>query len=92
MKVDPPAKHELDPIEIASRDEIAALQLKRMRETLRRAYENVPHYAQAFEAAGVHPDDLRALSDLARFPFTVKEDLQAFLQRSALLLLLPGIR
>ncbi len=76
MKVDPPARGELDPIEIASRDEIAALQLERLRETLGRAYEKVPHYAQAFEAAGVHPDDLRALSDLARFPFTVKDDLR----------------
>ncbi len=71
MKVDPPARHELDPIEIASRDEIAALQLERMRATLGRAYENVPHYRRGFEAAGVHPDDLRELSVLARFPFTV---------------------
>ena len=76
MKVAPPARHELDPIEIASRDEIAALQLERMRRTLGQAYENVPHYRRAFEAAGVHPDDLRELSDLARFPFTVKDDLR----------------
>ncbi len=76
MKVEPPAKGELDPIEIASRDEIAALQLERMRTTLRRAYEKVPHYRRAFEAAGVHPDDLRRLADLARFPFTVKDDLR----------------
>ena len=76
MKVDPPTRHELDPIEIASRDEISALQLVRMRRTLGHAYENVPHYRRAFEAAGVHPDDLRALADLARFPFTVKDDLR----------------
>ncbi len=76
MKVAPPARHELDPIEIASRDEISALQLERMRRTLGQAYENVPHYRRAFEAAGVHPDDLRELSDLARFPFTVKDDLR----------------
>jgi phenylacetate-CoA ligase len=76
MKVEPPARHELDAIEIASRDEIAALQLERMRATLGQAFENVPHYRRAFEAAGVHPDDLRALSDLTRFPFTVKEDLR----------------
>jgi phenylacetate-CoA ligase len=76
MNVAPPARHELDPIEIASRDEISALQLERMRRTLGQAYENVPHYRRAFEAAGVHPDDLRELSDLARFPFTVKDDLR----------------
>jgi phenylacetate-CoA ligase len=76
MKVEPPARHELDAIEIASRDEIAALQLERMRATLGQVFENVPHYRRAFEAAGVHPDDLRELSDLARFPFTVKEDLR----------------
>ncbi len=76
MKVEPPAKHELDPIEIASHDEIAALQLERMRATLGQAYAKVPHYRRAFEVAGVHPDDLRELSDLTRFPFTVKEDLR----------------
>ncbi len=76
MKVEPPARHELDPIEIASRDEIAALQLERMRATLAQAYQNVAHYRGAFDDAGVHPDDLRELADLARFPFTVKEDLR----------------
>jgi phenylacetate-CoA ligase len=65
----------LDPIEIASRDEIAALQIDRLRWSLRHAYENVPHYRHAFDA-GVHPDDLRDLSDLAKFPFTVKQDLR----------------
>jgi phenylacetate-CoA ligase len=71
-----PARSELEPIEIASRDEIAALQLERLRRTLAHAYANVAHYRAAFDAAGVHPDDLRDLSDLARFPFTVKQDLR----------------
>ena len=60
----------------ASRDEIAALQLGRLQATLRRVYERVPHYRQKFDAAGVHPDDLKALADLAKFPFTSKEDLR----------------
>jgi phenylacetate-CoA ligase len=67
----------MEPIETASRDEIAALQLQRMRWSLRHAYDNVPHYAAAFDAAGVHPDDLRSLADLAKFPFTTKQDLRA---------------
>ncbi len=71
-----PGRHELDPIEIASRDEIAALQLGRLKATLRRVYDKVAHYRAAFDQAGVHPDDLRALDDLARFPFTTKEDLR----------------
>jgi len=66
----------LDPIEIASRDEIADLQLKRLTWSLNHAYENVPHYRKAFDDAGVHPGDLRELSDLAKFPFTVKDDLR----------------
>jgi phenylacetate-CoA ligase len=72
-----PRKEDLDPIEIASRDEIAALQLQRLKTTLRRVYDNVPHYWKAFDAAGVHPDDLRSLADLAKFPFTTKDDLRA---------------
>ncbi len=72
-----PAPGDLEPIETASRDELAALQLGRLRESLRRAYDHVPHYRAAFEAAGVHPDDCRELADLARFPFTTKEDLRA---------------
>src|SRR6188768_4223363 len=72
-----PDKKDLNPIEIASRDEIAALQLRRMKWSLRHAYENVPHYKTSFDAAGVHPDDLTQLSDLARFPFTAKDDLRA---------------
>jgi phenylacetate-CoA ligase len=71
-----PPRASLDPIEIASRDEIAALQLKRLRWTLRHAYDNVPHYRAAFEAARVHPEDCRSLADLARFPFTAKADLR----------------
>ncbi len=71
-----PPRSSLDPIEIASRDEIASLQLVRLKATLKRAYENVPHYRQAFDAAGVHPDDCRSLADLARFPFTAKADLR----------------
>jgi len=67
----------LDRIETASRDEIAALQLERLRWTLHHAYTNVPHYRAAFDAAGVHPDDCRRLEDLARFPFTAKGDLRA---------------
>ena len=66
----------LDPIETASRDEITALQLGRLRDTLLRAWRHVPHYRKAFDAAGVHPDDLREPSDLAKFPFTTKKDLR----------------
>ena len=76
MKDLTPPRDTLDPIEIASRDEIAALQLERMRWSLNHAYTNVPHYTQAFDAAGVHPDDLKSLSDLAKFPFTIKQDLR----------------
>jgi phenylacetate-CoA ligase len=76
MKMRPPERHELDPIEIASRDEIAALQLQRLRWTLRHAYDNVPHYRSAFDRAGVHPDDLRAPADLRKFPTTAKDDLR----------------
>jgi phenylacetate-CoA ligase len=70
------ALDQLEPIETASKDELAALQLARLRATLRLAHERVPHYRQAFEAAGVHPDDLKELSDLGRFPFTTKDDLR----------------
>jgi phenylacetate-CoA ligase len=76
MTVKTPAAADLEPIEKASRDEIAALQLQRLKATLQRAYANVPHYRQAFDAKGVHPDDLKQLSDLAKFPFTVKKDLR----------------
>ncbi|MGQ2922892.1 MAG: phenylacetate--CoA ligase PaaK [Hydrogenophaga sp.] len=66
----------LEPIERASRDEIAALQIERLRSSLMHAYTNVPHYRQAFDAAGVHPDDFRELTDLSKFPFTTKKDLR----------------
>jgi phenylacetate-CoA ligase len=66
----------LDAIENASRDEIAALQLDRLRWSLRHAYENVPHYRQKFDAAGIRPQDLKSLADLAQFPFTTKQDLR----------------
>lgn len=76
MRARPPERHELDPIEIASRDEIEALQLDRLRWSLRHAYENVPHYKRAFDVSGVHPDDLISLKDLGKFPFTSKDDLR----------------
>jgi len=66
----------LEPIERASVDELRALQLQRLRHTLRQAWDHVPHYRKRFEAAGVHPDDLKSLDDLARFPFTAKSDLR----------------
>lgn len=71
-----PKKGELDPIEIASIDEIRALQLQRLQWSLRHAYDNVPMYKQRFDDAGVHPNDLQQLSDLAKFPFTYKNDLR----------------
>ena len=66
----------LDAIEFASRDEIEALQLERLKWTLHHAYNNVPMYRRKFDQAGVHPDDLKQLSDLARFPYTTKQDLR----------------
>ncbi|AUQ63510.1 phenylacetate--CoA ligase PaaK [Phaeobacter inhibens] len=71
-----PKKGELDPIEIASIDEIRSLQLDRLKWSLRHAYDNVAMYKQRFDEAGVHPDDLQQLSDLAKFPFTYKNDLR----------------
>ena len=71
-----PAPGELDPIETASRDEIQALQLQRLRWSLQHAYDNVPHYRKAFDDKGVHPNDLQTLADLAKFPFTYKKDLR----------------
>lgn len=76
MKDLTPRREDLDPIEIASRDEIASVQLERLKRTVSNAYANVAHYREAFDAAGVHPDDLTDLSDLAKFPFTVKSDLR----------------
>ena len=77
MPVKRPAPGELEPIETASRDELQALQLQRLKDSLARAYEHVPHYRKAFDAKGVHPSDLSSLADLAKFPFTAKQDLRA---------------
>jgi len=76
MKDLTPAKSDLDPIEIASRDEIEALQLERMEWSLNHAYKNVPMFKKRFDEHGVHPDDLKSLSDLSKFPFTEKNDLR----------------
>jgi phenylacetate-CoA ligase len=69
-------KDNLDAAERASRDEIMSLQRQRLARTLWHAYEKVPHYRKAFDARGVHPADFRELSDLAKYPFTVKTDLR----------------
>jgi phenylacetate-CoA ligase len=66
----------VESIETVGVDELRALQLERMRDVVRRAYEQVPHYRSRFDAAGVHPDDLRRLEDISRFPLTAKEDLR----------------
>ncbi|MBB5368024.1 MULTISPECIES: phenylacetate--CoA ligase PaaK [unclassified Janthinobacterium] len=71
-----PEPNELEAIERASKDELQALQLERMQWSLKHAYDNVPHYRAAFDAAGVHPDDLKSLADLAKFPFTDKKVLR----------------
>jgi phenylacetate-CoA ligase len=76
MPVLRPEVADLEPIERASRDELQGLQFRRMRASLKHAYDNVPHYRRSFEQAGVHPGDLRELSDLSRFPFTTKQDLR----------------
>jgi phenylacetate-CoA ligase len=72
-----PDKSLLDPIETASRDEIAAVQIHRLAATLRRVYDDVPAMRTKFDQHGAHPDDFRALEDLRRFPFTAKSDLRA---------------
>src|ERR1700734_537011 len=72
-----PDKSLLDPIETASRDEIAALQTRRLSVTLRLVYDAVPAMRAKFDQHGAHPDDFRTLDDLKRFPFTVKSDLRA---------------
>jgi phenylacetate-CoA ligase len=77
MTVKTPRPGDLEAIETASRDELQALQLERLRWSLRHAYDHVPHYKASFDKAGVHPSDLKQLSDLARFPFTTKQDLRA---------------
>ena len=76
MTTKKPAPTSLDPIETASRDELAVLQLDRLRWSLQHAYDNVPHYRDAWESAGVDPRDLKSLEDLAAFPFTSKKELR----------------
>ncbi len=71
-----PRPGDLEPIEEASVDELRSLQTERLRWSVRHAYDHVPHYRAAFDAAGVHPDDVRELGDLARLPFTAKADLR----------------
>lgn len=66
----------LHPIETASLDELRDTQIERMQHTLRHAYENSPAYRAKFDERGVHPDDLNSLDDLAKFPFTTKQDLR----------------
>ncbi|HSV28549.1 MAG TPA: phenylacetate--CoA ligase PaaK [Candidatus Omnitrophota bacterium] len=72
----PPPKDILEPIEYASRDEIAAIQTERLAWSIKHAYDNVEHYRKKFDAHGVHPSDFKKLEDLAKFPFTTKEDLR----------------
>ena len=71
-----PNRKDLDPIETASRDEIEALQFHRMKRSLKHSYENSPFYRKRFIEADVHPEDLKSLGDIAKFPFTVKQDLR----------------
>ena len=66
----------MEPIETASADQLRSLQLARLKETVGRAYEKVPHYRRAFDEANVHPDDLKQLSDISKFPFTTKQHLR----------------
>jgi phenylacetate-CoA ligase len=73
-----PGTAELEPIERAGLDELRSLQLARLQWSLLHAYENVAHYRRCFEAAGVHPRDLRQLEDLRRFPFLTKGDLREY--------------
>ncbi len=76
MKDLSPRPGDLDPIETASRDELNAVQVERLKWSLNHAYDNVPFYKEAFDKAGVHPDGLKTMEDLAKFPFTVKQDLR----------------
>ena len=76
MNPTPATSSGLEAIETASRDELTALQLERLCNTLHRAYEHVALYRNKFEQAGIHPDDIKSLEDLARLPVTTKEDLR----------------
>jgi len=71
-----PRPGDLESIETASVDELRALQTERLGKSARHAYDNVPHYRSRFAAAGVHPDDIKTLDDLAKLPFTAKADLR----------------
>src|SRR5580698_9400644 len=66
----------MEPIETASADQLRSLQLARLKEAVSRAYTKVPHYRRAFDEAGVHPDDLKQLSGISKFPFTTKQHLR----------------
>ncbi|NUT57357.1 MAG: phenylacetate--CoA ligase, partial [Agromyces sp.] len=74
--LEPVPAADLDPEERMSRAEIEALQLERLQQTVRHAYEHVPLYTRKFDEAGVHPDDIRSLTDVAKLPFTTKADLR----------------
>ena len=76
MPVKRPSAGELEPVETAKPRELAALQLERLKWSLAHAYDHVPHYRRKFDAARVHPRDLKTLADLAKFPFTTKADLR----------------
>ena len=76
MKDLTPRKEELESIEIASRDEIQDLQLRRLKWSVSHAYENIEFYKRKYDHVGVHPTDLKQLSDIKLFPFTTKEDLR----------------
>ena len=76
MATPTPPTEPLDAIERASRDEIAALQIGRLKATLNLVYRHVAHYRKAFDSCSVHPDDFKQLGDLAKFPFTTKQDLR----------------
>jgi phenylacetate-CoA ligase len=76
IRLSAPTRDELDPEERMSRDELEALQLSRLQQTVARAYAHVPFYTRKFDAAGIHPDDIRTLDDVRKLPFTSKEDLR----------------
>ncbi len=76
MRLNPPSRDELDPIEIASKDEISALQLDWLKWSLTHAYQNVPFFRKRFNAVGVHPDELKFLENLAKIPFFKEQDLR----------------
>ena len=76
LRLRPASLEEQDAAERMSRDELEALQLSRLQDTVRHAYTNVPHYRTKLDAAGVHPDDIRSLDDISKLPFTTKDDLR----------------